>query len=152
METLKSLFLKYKEILSYLFFGVLTTAVNWLAFSLFVKGLGMTDGIAYNVANVLSWVLAVLFAFVTNKLFVFESKTWKPATALREFFSFVGARLTTGAIEWVGVPFLTNHGLGAPLFGVKGLWAKISVSFLVVILNYVFSKFLIFTKKDKNSK
>lgn len=149
MEKFKELYLKHKEIINYLLFGGLTTIVNWASFSLFVKGFGMNSGIAYSVANVLSWVLAVLFAFVTNKLFVFESKTWAPATALREFFSFLSARLLTGVIEWVGVPFLTNHGLGTPLFGVKGLWAKITVSVIVVVLNYIFSKFLIFTKKEQ---
>lgn len=148
MEKLKELYSKYKEIINYLIFGVLTTVVNWATFSLFVKGIGMTDGVAYNVANVLSWVCAVLFAFVTNKLFVFESKTWAPATAIREFFSFISARLFTGVIEWFGVPFLTNHGLGTPLFGVKGLWAKITISVIVVVLNYIFSKFLVFIKKE----
>ena len=145
METLKNLYLKHKEIINYLLFGGMTTVVSWGTYSLFVKAIGMSVG----VGNVLSWICAVLFAFVTNKLFVFESKTWQPATALREFVSFIGARLATGAIEWIGVPYFSTHGLTHPLFGVKGLLAKIVVSIVVIILNYISSKFLVFIKKDK---
>lgn len=145
MEKLKELYLKNKEIINYLVFGGLTTIVSWGSFSIFVKAIGMS----VSVGNVLSWICAVLFAFVTNKLFVFESKTWKPAIAVREFFSFIGARLATGVIEWVGVPYFSTHGLTHPLFGVKGLLAKIVVSIVVIILNYLFSKFLVFIKKDK---
>ena len=145
MEKLKELYFKYKEIINYLIFGAMTTAVSWGTYSIFVKAIGMS----VSVGNVLSWICAVLFAFVTNKLFVFESKSWAPVTAAREFVSFIGARLFTGVIEWVGVPYFSEHGLTQPLFGVKGLWAKIVVSIVVIILNYLFSKFLIFFKKDK---
>ena len=145
MEKLKNLYLKYKEIINYLIFGGLTTVVSWGTYSLFVKAFGMS----VSVGNVLSWICAVIFAFITNKLFVFDSKTWAPATAIREFFSFIGARLATGVLEWFGVPFFSEHGLTQPLFGVKGLLAKIVVSIVVIILNYIFSKFLIFTKKEK---
>ena len=148
METIKNLYFKHKEIINYLLFGGMTTVVSWGTYSLFVKAIGMS----VSVGNVLSWICAVLFAFVTNKRFVFESKTWQPATALREFFSFIGARLATGVIEWVGVPFFSTHGLTHPLFGVKGLLAKIVVSIVVIILNYIFSKFLVFIKKDKQAE
>ena len=145
METLKNLYFKHKEIINYLLFGGMTTVVSWGTYSLFVKAIGMSVG----VGNILSWICAVLFAFVTNKLFVFESKTWQPATALREFVSFIGARLATGVIEWFGVPYFSTHGLTHPLFGVKGLLAKVVVSIVVIILNYLFSKFLVFFKKEK---
>ncbi len=145
METLKNLYFKHKEIINYLLFGGMTTVVSWGTYSLFVKAIGMSVG----VGNILSWICAVLFAFVTNKLFVFESKTWQPATALREFVSFIGARLATGVIEWFGVPYFSTHGLTHPLFGVKGLLAKVVVSIVVIILNYIFSKFLVFFKKEK---
>ena len=145
METLKNLYFKHKETINYLIFGGLTTVVSWGTYSLFVKAIGMS----VSVGNILSWICAVLFAFVTNKLFVFESKTWQPATAVREFVSFIGARLATGVIEWVGVPFFSTHGLTHPLFGVKGLLAKVVVSIVVIILNYLFSKFLVFFKKEK---
>ncbi|MBR5753986.1 MAG: GtrA family protein [Clostridia bacterium] len=145
MENLKQLYFKHKEIINYLLFGAMTTAVSWGTYSLFVKAIGLS----VSVGNVLSWICAVLFAFLTNKLFVFESKSWAPATAIREFFSFIGARLATGLIEWVGVPYFSTHGLTYPLFGVKGLLSKIVVSIVVIILNYLFSKFLVFIKKEK---
>ena len=145
MENLKQLYFKHKEIINYLLFGAMTTAVSWGTYSLFVKAIGLS----VSVGNVLSWICAVLFAFLTNKLFVFESKSWAPATAIREFFSFIGARLATGLIEWVGVPYFSTHGLTYPLFGVKGLLSKIVVSIVVIVLNYLFSKFLVFFKKEK---
>lgn len=148
MQKITSLFLQYREIISYLIFGVLSMILNWLVFSLLVKGFGMDHGLSYTVANILSWVCAVLFAFVTNKLFVFESRTWSFRIAGREVISFLGARIFTGIIEWIGVPFFTTHGLGTPLFGVRGLWAKVIVTTVVVILNYIFSKYWIFIKQQ----
>lgn len=152
METIKKYYKKYKEYINYLIFGLLSMIINWLSFSLFVKGFGMSEGIPYTVANFLSWTCAVLFAFFTNKLFVFESKTWNPSVAGRELASFFSARIFTGVFEWAGVPFLNAHGLGMPLFGVKGLWAKILVTTIVVIMNYVFSKYLIFIKRGHSDE
>ena len=91
----------------------------------------------------------VVFAFVTNKIWVFESKSWKPSVALKEFWLFVLARLITGVLEWFGVPLLVAAGLNQPLFGVDGFVAKLVVSVVVVILNYVFSKLIIFKNKNK---
>lgn len=139
---LKEFFLKYKEILLYLVFGVLTTVVSWGTYVLFVRfmGMGITPGKA------LSWVCAVLFAFVTNKLWVFESKTRKTGTVLQELVSFFGARAATGALEIFGVPALVKLGMDQQVFGTNGMLANIVVSIVVVILNYVFSKFLVFRK------
>ena len=142
MKKIKELFIKYKEIIMYLIFGVATTGVNWVVYSLLVK---MT------VSNVIAWIAAVIFAFITNKLWVFESKSWVPKVAAREFVSFVASRLATGVIEWFGPLLLFKIGLDQDLFGVKGFVAKIVCSVLVVILNYVFSKLLVFTKKKKSA-
>ena len=92
------------------------------------------------------------FAFVTNKIWVFESKSWKPSVAFKELWLFVTARLITGVLEWVGVPLLVAWGLDQKMFGVKGFVAKIIVSVIVIILNYVFSKLIIFKKKDKQTE
>ena len=70
MKKIKSLLLKNKEVIMYLIFGVLTTVVNWIVYSLTVNSLSMT------VSNILAWFAAVIFAFFTNKLFVFESLSW----------------------------------------------------------------------------
>ena len=135
---------RIKEIVLYLFFGGMTTAVSWGSYALLVKGLGCNIA----VGNTLSWIMAVLFAFATNKQFVFRSRSWQSNIMIPELFKFLGARLGTGVLEIVGVPLLVKLGFDYTLFGVKGAWSKIVVSFVVVVLNYVFSKVVIF-KSDK---
>lgn len=166
MEKIKSLFIKYKEIIMYIIFGVMTTLVNWVVYTLLMKlfgsaaesqtvlftlfGRSITTKVFYIfIANFVAWVAGVLFAFVTNKLWVFESKSWRFGLVMKELWLFVLARLITGVLEWFGVPLLWAIGLDQDLFGIDGFLAKIVVSVVVVILNYVFSKLIIFRKKDK---
>ena len=166
MEKIKSLFIKYKEIIMYIIFGVLTTLVNWVVYTVLIKifgsaaesqtvlftlfGRSITTKVFYIfIANFVAWVAGVLFAFVTNKLWVFESKSWRFGLVMKELWLFVLARLITGVLEWFGVPLLWAIGLDQDLFGIDGFLAKIVVSVVVVILNYVFSKLIIFRKKDK---
>ncbi len=137
---------KYREILSYLFWGAATTVVSWGSYALFERGAG--TGIV--IANILSWVCAVLFAYVTNKLWVFQSRSWKPAVVVRELGLFVSARLVTGAFEIIMVPFLVKIGMDQSLLGVKGALSKVVVSFVVVLLNYVCSKLFIFQKNPEH--
>ena len=152
MEKIKAFYLKHKKIILYLFFGVVTTIVSFVSYALFERlfcYLPYTSSnlvFAIAAANVLSWIVAVLFAFVTNKIFVFESKKNSFLGVMGEFASFVGARLLTGFIEWFGVPFLVFSGLHQASFGSEGLLAKIIVSIIVIILNYIFSKILVFRK------
>ena len=70
---MKTLWIKYKEVIMYLIFGVATTVVNWVAYSILMKG----TGIPLAVSNAIAWLVSVIFAYVTNKLWVFESKSWK---------------------------------------------------------------------------
>ncbi len=137
MEKLKSLWQKYKEILLYLFFGVVTTVVNYGVYALCVRGFHM-DVVP---ANIIAWVLAVIVAFVTNKLWVFESKTWNPKIAGKEFGEFVVARLATLVIETVLLWIFVDK------LHVNDLIMKIITNVIVVILNYIFSKFIIFKEK-----
>lgn len=142
-----------REVFMYLVFGVLTTVVSWASMVLFDRIVGRViptekEILRASVANVLSWIAAVLFAFVTNKLWVFNSKSWKGSIVLKELGSFVVARLATGCIEWFGVPLLMKIGMDQEIFGTKGMLAKIVASVLVVIINYFFSKLLIFKKKE----
>ncbi len=132
---------RLKEIVSYLFWGVLTTLVSWLTYSLFVW---LTGGVI--LSNLLSWVCAVTFAFVTNKQWVFRSTDWRAQTVWREVVAFLSARLVTGVLELVGVPVLAAWGLGQPILGIEGLGAKMIVTVVVILLNYVFSKLIIFKK------
>lgn len=150
----KRMLFKYKEIIMYLIFGVLTTVVSWGSYALFesiFKKAIVDVNVLVAVANVLSWVAAVLFAYITNKLFVFESKSFKPTTVFKEMGLFVGSRLISGAVEWVGVPLLVWIGLNQTVFGVEGMVAKVLVSVIVVILNYILSKLIVF-KKEKAKK
>ena len=134
-----------KEVFSYLFFGVMTTVVNLVVYAACNKFVDVM------VSNVIAWVAAVVFAYVTNKLFVFESKSWSPKVLAKEIPSFTGARLLTLGIEEAGLlimikllhldVILTIGPVGGELV-VKALLAVI-----VVILNYIFSKVLIFKKK-----
>ncbi len=151
---IKKLWIKYKEIVMYLIFGVLTTVVSWLSYALFTKiipnfSIGKFAVSTVVLSNVLSWICAVLFAFVTNKLWVFDSKKWTPKLVLKELWLFVAARLLTGVVEWVGVPLLVLMGLDQTIFNIEGMWAKIIVSVIVVILNYVFSKLIVFRNKKE---
>lgn len=143
-----------KEIISYLFFGVMTTLVNFITYSLLVKfAFGNNpDGSQVTLSNGIAWCAAVIFAFFTNKLFVFESKSFAPLTFMKEFFSFVGARIVTGLMETFIPTLLINAGLDGTLFGVKGLIAKLVVAIAVIILNYVFSKLISFRKKAEASE
>lgn len=161
---MRKLWEKYREIIMYLIFGVLTTLVNWVTYALVEPALSRAmhgdeviltmahfeltyTTLAIFLANFIAWVAGVLFAFVTNKIWVFESKSWRPSVAFKEFWLFVLARLITGVLEWFGVPLLVALGMNRPLFGVDGFLAKILVSVIVVILNYVFSKLIIFRQK-----
>lgn len=109
---------------------------------------GMEMSVVVLVSNILSWVCAFLFAFVTNKLWVFKSKSWKAEVCLPEFGKFFSARALTGVMEIVLVPLMVSLGLDQTIFGIEGMVAKVIVSVAVVILNYVFSKLFIFKSKS----
>jgi len=127
-----------EERICYLFFGGITTLVNWTVYSVAVQAFSVS------VSNVMAWVLAVTFAFVANKTWVFKNSNWKPRVLLKQGFTFVTARLATGLVELVGVPLLFFAGLARPLFGIEGFAAKMVVSIVVVILNYILSKTFVF--------
>lgn len=133
---MKQLLIKYKGIVSYLFFGVLTTAVNVAVYYIFYNILSVPN----IVSTIIAWVAAVAFAFITNKLFVFDSKSWEPSVALRELWTFTACRLGTGVIEvgmmWLFVDVLTFN----------GTVMKLLTNFIVIVLNYIFSKLVIFKK------
>ena len=127
---------KYKDILLYLIFGVLTTVVNYLVYLPCYNLLGWSAG----VSNVLAWVIAVAFAFVTNKPFVFKSHdgTWK--TVGPELSKFVGCRIGSGVLETVILLLCVD------ILGWNGNVWKLVTAVLVIVLNYIGSKFLVFKK------
>lgn len=128
---------KYWDILTYLFFGGLTTLVNFLVYFPLFHWLQIPAA----VSNAIAWVVAVAFAYLTNKPFVFRSHDWSWKTVGPELTKFVGCRIGSGFLEtailFVTVDYLNWNGI---------VW-KVVTSVIVVILNYLASKLLVFRKK-----
>ncbi|MEE1054322.1 MAG: GtrA family protein [Acutalibacteraceae bacterium] len=150
MNLIKKLFIKYREVIDYLFWGILTTVVSWCSFGLFSISFNAviknSVSAAIICANILSWLCATAFAFVTNKLWVFRSKSWNKKIVFTELSKFVSARMATGIFELIAVPLLVKIGLNQTILDVEGMFSKILVSIIVVILNYLLSKIFIFKK------
>lgn len=127
------------DILAYLFFGVLTTAVNYLIYLPCYNLLHFSAAIS----NVLAWLAAVAFAYVTNKPFVFHSHDWSLKTVIPELGKFVGSRIASGGLE-TGVIFVTVD----CLFW-NGNLMKLITSVLVVLINYFASKLLVFRRRKE---
>ena len=137
LQKIRALVVKYWDILSYLVFGVMTTVVNYAVYLPIYNLLGLSAA----VSNVIAWVAAVAFAFLTNKPFVFKSHDWSAKTVIPELTKFVSCRIASGAMETV-ILLLT-----VDLLGWNGNIWKLSTQVLVVILNYVTSKLVVFRKK-----
>ena len=135
-ERIRALVMKHWDMISYLFFGVLTTVVNYLVYLPLYNLLGISAA----VSNIIAWVAAVAFAYVTNKPFVFKSHDWSMKTVLPELGKFVGCRAASGGLE-TALVFLT-----VDVCGWDGNVWKLIISVVVVILNYVSSKLLVFRK------
>lgn len=123
-----------REVIEYIIFGVATTIVNIVVFFVFDTILD----ISYLVANFISIVAAILFAYFTNKIFVFKSKspTWQHA--FKEFFLFIGLRAASGLFDMLSMWVMVDQ------FNLDTNLSKILVQFIIVVLNYLFSKLYIF--------
>ena len=131
---LLNLYKKYKEIINYLIFGGLTTLISIVTYALFAKAFH----IDYLISNVLSWIIAVLFAYITNKLFVFESKSKKNIKEITSFFFF---RVVSLIMEMIILYVFVD------MLHIDDLITKIIAQVIVIVSNYVFSKVFVF-KKD----
>jgi putative flippase GtrA len=130
-----------KEVINYLIFGGLTTLINLICFKLIEWFFGSE---VYLINNVICWVVAVCFAFVTNKLWVFESKSWDKKILIPQLVSFVSARVFSLLMEEVGLFVLID------IMFANSFVAKIIMQVVVVVSNYIFSKFIIFKKRDSS--
>lgn len=128
---MKELLLKYKEVIMYLIFGVLTTVVNIVVYYIMADMLQ----IHYMISNIVAWFLSVLFAYVTNRKFVFESKSNE---IIKEMVSFFGARLATGVMDMAFMWIFVGLGL------LPDFVAKIITNVFVIIANYILSKLVVF--------
>ncbi len=141
MEKIKELYLKYKEIINYIIFGGLTTIVNFVVYFISAKLLVIDEVIS----NIIAWFISVLFAYITNKIFVFESKKSGFKDIIIEMTSFFLARVLSGICCDIG-----TFALMIKVFNINDAIAKIVTQIMVIIMNYLLSKLVIFRKtKDK---
>lgn len=140
VKKIKSLFKKYEEIITYLIVGVLTTVVSLATYFICVHTfLDANNSIELQVANIISWLFAVIFAYVTNRIFVFKSKS---KNYLKEIISFLGSRVLTLLMD-MGIMFVFVTLLhGSDTIG------KLISQVVITIANYIFSKLFVFKSKD----
>lgn len=124
-----------RETVSYVFFGVLTTAVDWIVYPI-----TRHFGAPVALATFFGWAAAVTFAFVTNKIYVFESHVWSPVKLAREFGSFVACRALSGFITIAAMVIMVD------IMHWNEYLGKLLVSAMSLVLNYIFSKWFVFKK------
>jgi len=140
LKKIKDIFKKYKEIIMYLIFGVLTTIVNFIVYILFAWLFEFNE----TISNGIAWAISVLFAYITNKIWVFESKTVKLKVILYELGSFFGCRALSGVLDIAMFYILVEK------LKINDIITKIIIAIFVIILNYIFSKLIIFRKSREN--
>ena len=140
MKKLKELILCFynNDVIRYIFFGGCTTLVNLVCFFVLRK-----CNVELNIANVISIIIAIIFAYIVNSKFVFQDKCETLRDHIRPFCKFISARLLTMVIEVGGVWLLCEK------MGMNGMVGKFCTQFIVLALNYVFSKFFVFTTGKK---
>ena len=136
-KPLAKLYYNYRQVLLYLFFGLATTVVNIISYEMLVN----IFKIDYLVSNVIAWIIAVIFAYITNKTIVFESKVNTKKEKIKELSSFLGARIFSLGID-MGIMYL---GVSVLLF--NDTIVKVISNVIVIVINYFFSKFIIFKKR-----
>ncbi len=141
MERLGALARKYRELILYVVFGVLTTLVNWAVYWLLADVLHLP----YLVGTIAAQAAAILFAYVTNRIWVFESKVSGARGILLEMGKFFGARAASFFLD-IGLMFV-----GVDLLGVNDLWMKLLANAVIIVVNYVLSKVFVFRKKEGNA-
>lgn len=134
MISIHQLYKKYKDVIPYLFFGVCTTGVNVVTYWLFAH----VFHISTMESTMIAWVLAVLFAYVTNRKWVFFSKAKTRQEIFREVVTFFGCRVATGIVDWIGMFVLVE------LLGLYDVVIKFLCNVMVIMLNYIASKLIIF--------
>lgn len=130
---------KYKTLILYLAFGGLTSLVNIITY----LGLTKVFELYYIISNVIAWIASVLFAYITNRIFVFVSQGKGFVFILREFSAFLGCRLFSGLMDTTSMYVMIN------LLHLNDLLVKIIANAIVIILNFVFSTQVVFKSKDQ---
>lgn len=141
MNKLINIYKKYQEIINYLIIGVLTTLVSIFTYFILSLILDINNNILFIFANIISWICAVVFAYITNKRFVFNSATFNRKEEIKLFSMFVSSRITTLLIELIFM-FLT-----VKVLLLNDKISKVIAQIIVIILNYIISKIFVFKKK-----
>ena len=139
MQYIRKVIISNKEIIMYAIYGGLTTILNIVCYHFFNQILG----IDYLISNALAWCCAVIFAYYTNKMFVFESKELSKIKVVKEFVKFLGCRIFTGIVDMILMLSFVSF------FEFDKTISKVIDNVIIIILNYVLSKFLIFRKQYK---
>lgn len=140
---IKNIYIKYKEIINYLIFGVLTTIISLLTYYLLVLTILNPDiALELQIANIISWFVSVSFAYITNRKYVFNSKNKNVKKEITKFYS---SRLTTLIIDMFLMFIFVS------IFNFNDKIIKLIVQVIIIILNYLLSKLLVF-KEKKESK
>ena len=137
LNNILALLRKHRELVSYVFWGVMTTVVNYAVYFLLTEGFQ----VYYLTGNIIAWAVSVLFAYFVNKLYVFQSRDWAWRVALRELWQMVASRLFSLGLE-MGILWLFVDKLHY-----NDAVVKLCANVVVVVVNYVLSKFIIFRKK-----
>ncbi len=140
MDKIRSLYKKYKDIVPYVFFGVCTTIVNVVVYWFFAYVLMQ----ATMLSTIIAWIAAVLFAYITNRKWVFHSQAYGVVSIMKEIVSFFSCRLATGIIDWLCMYIFVD------VLHANGVLIKFVANIIVIVLNYVASKLLIFRRKNDN--
>lgn len=143
MKKIKELYKKYEELINYVIVGVLTTIVSLGSYYLCVLTVFTPDNpILLQSANIISWILAVTFAYFANRKYVFKSNN---PNKLKEASKFYGARIATLLIDMLFM-FLT-----VSIFHFNDKIMKILSNIIILIINYIISKFIVFIKKEEKN-
>lgn len=139
LKKLADWYRKHKEGMRYLIFGALTTILNIIAYAVLYYLFHISNA----VSNILAWIIGATFAYITNKLYVFNSKVNTKTELLKEIVYFYGCRLLTLVVD-EGIMIVT-----VDKFCWNGILMKIIANIIVIILNFIFSKILIFKNNQK---
>jgi len=132
---------KYREQITYVMCGAATTFVNWAVYVVALLFIPLA------VSNLLAWFIAVAFAFLMNRNYVFRSGKKNARGILTELLLFYTARIVSGVFEVAGLPLVVFMGIDQQILGVDGAMAKAIISVIVIVSNYFFSKFVVFKKE-----
>lgn len=124
-----------KELLNYIIFGVLTTLINILTYQIL-----SVAGVTTLMANGIAWLLSVLFAYITNRKYVFDSHS---ENRIQECLKFYGSRISTGILDIAGMWILVD------ILHLNGMVSKVGMNVVVIVLNYIFSKVFVFKHKEE---